>query len=137
MCDTLAALRCGAPVSTQAGLIVAGWDQHDGGSVYAIPLGGTLLNVPYAIGGSGSAYIYGFCDKFWRPNMTEAEAKDFVVRALTHAMSRDASSGGNVRTVIIDKDGPKRDFIQGTQLPVLYGEMAAPLLPPQPLQPVA
>jgi hypothetical protein len=36
-----------------------GWDQHDGGSVYAIPLGGTLLKVPYTIGGSGSAYITG------------------------------------------------------------------------------
>jgi 20S proteasome subunit beta 1 len=29
----------------QAGLIIAGWDQHKGGSVYAIPLGGTLLKV--------------------------------------------------------------------------------------------
>jgi 20S proteasome alpha/beta subunit len=37
----------------------AGWDTHDGGSVYAIPLGGTLLKVPYSIGGSGSAYITG------------------------------------------------------------------------------
>jgi 20S proteasome subunit beta 1 len=37
----------------------AGWDKHDGGSVYAIPLGGTLLKVPYTIGGSGSAYITG------------------------------------------------------------------------------
>lgn len=47
----------------QAGLIVAGWDKHAGGQVWAIPLGGTLTNVPYAIGGSGSAYVYGFCDK--------------------------------------------------------------------------
>jgi hypothetical protein len=29
----------------QAGLIIAGWDEHTGGSVYAIPLGGTLLKV--------------------------------------------------------------------------------------------
>eukprot|EP00983_Pelagomonas_calceolata_P064392 1148103-Pelagomonas_calceolata.AAC.4 len=47
----------------------------------------------------GSAYIYGFCDKFWRPDMSEAEAKEFVVRALSHAMARDASSGGCIRTV--------------------------------------
>jgi len=38
------------------------------------------LQVPYAIGGSGSAYVYGFCDKHWRPDMPEAEAKSFVVR---------------------------------------------------------
>ncbi|KAL0024358.1 hypothetical protein WJX79_003331 [Trebouxia sp. C0005] len=39
----------------QAGLIVAGWDKEEGGSVYAVPLGGTLVKSPFAIGGSGSA----------------------------------------------------------------------------------
>jgi 20S proteasome subunit beta 1 len=35
----------------QAGLIVAGWDKYDGGSVYGIPLGGTLISkLPFAIG---------------------------------------------------------------------------------------
>lgn len=34
----------------QAGLIVAGWDPVEGGSVYAIPLGGTLVKCPFAIG---------------------------------------------------------------------------------------
>jgi 20S proteasome alpha/beta subunit len=48
---------------------------------------------------AGSVYIYGFCDKYWRPDMSEADAKDFVVHALSHAMARDASSGGCVRTV--------------------------------------
>lgn len=54
------------PGHLQAGLIVAGWDKHEGGSVYAIPLGGTLVKTPFTIGGSGSAYIYGLCDKLWR-----------------------------------------------------------------------
>ena len=34
----------------QAGLIIAGWDAHDGGSVYGVPLGGTLVKVPFTIG---------------------------------------------------------------------------------------
>lgn len=50
----------------QAGLIVAGWDRHEGGSVYAIPLGGTLVKTPFSIGGSGSAYIYGLSDRLWK-----------------------------------------------------------------------
>jgi len=110
----------------QAGLILAGWDKQAGASVWAIPLGGTMLKVPYAMGGSGSAYIYGFCDKYWRSDMTEAEAKAFVVKALSHAMSRDASSGGCIRTVIIDKDGPRRDFLQGNSVPVHWEEIVAP-----------
>jgi 20S proteasome subunit beta 1 len=33
------------------GMIVAGWDKYDGGSVYGIPLGGTLLRLPFSSGG--------------------------------------------------------------------------------------
>ena len=43
---------------------------------------------------AGSAYIYGFVDKNWREGMTEEDAKAFVVKALSYAMARDASSGG-------------------------------------------
>lgn len=50
----------------QAGLIVAGWDRVAGGSVFAIPLGGTIVNTPFSIGGSGSAYITGLCDRLWK-----------------------------------------------------------------------
>jgi 20S proteasome alpha/beta subunit len=42
-----------------------------------------------------------------RPNMTQEEAEKFVVEALALAMARDASSGGVIRTVTLDKDGPK------------------------------
>ncbi len=30
---------------------MAGWDTHEGGSVYGIPLGGTMLRLPFATGG--------------------------------------------------------------------------------------
>eukprot|EP00775_Hariotina_reticulata_P008716 gene8716-8897_t len=110
----------------QAGLIIAGWDAHAGGSVYAIPLGGTLLKVPYTIGGSGSAYITGWCDKFFKEDFTEEQAHTFVVQALTHAMARDASSGGCVRTVTITADGVKRDFLPGNTLQSTYGELPVP-----------
>ena len=41
-----------------AGMIVAGWDARDGGSVYALPLGGTLVKVPFSIGAhKHDAYI--------------------------------------------------------------------------------
>lgn len=109
----------------QAGLIVAGWDADQGGSVYAIPLGGTLIKVPFSIGGSGSAYIQGLTDKMWRPNMTEAECKAFVVKCVTHAIARDGSSGGCIRTVVINKDGVFRDFLPGDQIPTTFGEMPA------------
>lgn len=108
----------------EAGMIVAGWDRVGGGQVWGISLGGTINQTPFATGGSGSAYIYGFCDKHWREGMTEAEAKDFVHRALKLAMTWDASSGGCQRTVTITAPGvAKRDFLPGTSIPPTYGEM--------------
>ena len=58
-----------------AGIIVAGWDKYEGGSVYGLPIGGTLLKLHFAIGGSGSTYIYGYCDAAWKDDMSEEEAQ--------------------------------------------------------------
>ena len=57
-----------------AGMIIAGWDEKEGASVYALPMGGTLLPCPFTIGGSGSAYIYGWCDQNFKENMTRYDA---------------------------------------------------------------
>jgi 20S proteasome subunit beta 1 len=35
----------------QTGLIVGGWDKYEGGKIYGIPLGGTVVEQPFAIGG--------------------------------------------------------------------------------------
>jgi 20S proteasome subunit beta 1 len=40
-----------------------------------------------------------------------------VQQALSHAMARDGSSGGVIRTVVIDKDGVTRGFIPNGALP--------------------
>ena len=71
--------------------------------------------------GSGSTYIYGFCDAYYRPGMTAAQCEEFVVKALSHAMARDGSSGGIIRTVKIDKAGAERKMIPGDKLP--YGPL--------------
>merc|ERR1712032_1423422 len=72
-----------------AGLIVAGFDDKRGGQVYSIPLGGARLRVPIAVDGSGSGYIQGFVDEFYRPGMSEAECLEFVRKAVAHAIARD------------------------------------------------
>lgn len=78
-----------------AGIIVGGWDKRNGGSVYNIPLGGSLHRQPFAIGGklnlvsfgrsdniyqgSGSTYIYGYCDAQYKKGMTRDECQAFVI----------------------------------------------------------
>lgn len=61
-----------------AGMICGGWDPYEGGQVYEIPLGGTIMKQNFAIGGSGSTYIYGLVDATYREGMTKEECKDFV-----------------------------------------------------------
>ena len=97
-----------ADVLSSAGMIIAGWDHRHGGQVYSIPLGGSLHKQSYAIGGSGSTYIYGYCDAEWREGMTEDEGIAFVKGALREAIKWDGSSGGVIRMVVLTGKGAVR-----------------------------
>ncbi|KAH7659448.1 Peptidase T1A proteasome beta-subunit protein [Dioscorea alata] len=109
----------------QTGLIVGGWDKHEGGQIYSIPLGGTILKEPFTIGGSGSSYLYGFFDQAWKEGMSKEEAEKLVVKAVSLAIARDGASGGVVRTVIINADGVTRNVYTGDTLPLWHEELEA------------
>eukprot|EP00541_Cyclophora_tenuis_P009272 CAMPEP_0116568428 /NCGR_PEP_ID=MMETSP0397-20121206/15642_1 /TAXON_ID=216820 /ORGANISM="Cyclophora tenuis, Strain ECT3854" /LENGTH=228 /DNA_ID=CAMNT_0004095699 /DNA_START=84 /DNA_END=770 /DNA_ORIENTATION=+ len=102
-----------------AGLIVGGWDPVEGAQVYNIPLGGALIRMPFALGGSGSTYLYGLMDSEFKEGMTQDQARTLAKKALAHAMARDGGSGGIIRTVVITPDGNDRDYTPGNSLP--YG----------------
>jgi 20S proteasome subunit beta 1 len=89
-------------------MIIAGYDRKNGGQVYSIPLGGSLHKQSYAIGGSGSTYIYGYCDAHWKEDMTEQEGVDFVKSSLREAIRWDGSSGGVIRMVVLTAQGAQR-----------------------------
>lgn len=93
-----------------AGLIIAGYDENNGGEVYSVPLGGSLHQQNIAIGGSGSSYIYGFCDKNFTMGMSKEEGIEFLKQAVSLAIKRDGSSGGVIRMVVITKKGVERLF---------------------------
>jgi len=103
-----------------AGLIIGGWDPYEGGQLYEIPLGGTLMKQKYALGGSGSTYIYGLMDAEYREGMSKEECKNLVKKAISLALSRDGQSGGVVRLVIIDKQGVQKEVTYGDQLPNFF-----------------
>ncbi|KAF8504217.1 20S proteasome subunit [Gautieria morchelliformis] len=100
-----------------AGIIVAGWDKEVGPSVYNIPLGGGLFRQPWAIGGSGSTYVYGYCDAIYQEGWGRDETVNFVKNTLSLAMSRDGSSGGVIRMAVITEDKVERLFVPGNELP--------------------
>ncbi|KAH9850724.1 20S proteasome subunit [Lenzites betulinus] len=103
-----------------AGIIVAGWDKEAGPSVYNIPLGGGLFKQPWAIGGSGSTYVYGYCDATYQEGWDRDQTVEFVKNTLALAMSRDGSSGGVIRMCVITEDKVERLFVPGDQLPKFW-----------------
>lgn len=103
-----------------AGLIVAGYDDRTKGEVYSIPLGGSIHKQDIAIGGSGSTYIYGFCDTNFKENMSEEEAIDFLKHAIALAMERDGSSGGVIRMAVLSERGVERHFFADQDIPKMW-----------------
>ncbi|XP_042309089.1 proteasome subunit beta type-9 [Sceloporus undulatus] len=104
-----------------AHLMVAGWDPRKGGQVYGT-LGGMLTQQPFAIGGSGSTYIYGYVDSAYKPGMDQEECLQFTKNAIALAMVRDGSSGGVIYLVTITKDGVKEEVVVGENIPKFYDE---------------
>lgn len=81
-----------------ASMIVAGYDKYDKGSIYALSLGGTVVKQKWTISGSGSTFIYGYCDSTWKENMDRKEAVDFCINGLSSimALSFSLSSFSNI-----------------------------------------
>ena len=97
------------------------------------------------ISGSGSTYVYGYCDATYRDGWGREETVEFVKNsasalpillpikgdvtspaALTLAMSRDGSSGGVIRMCVITEDGIDRQFVPGDQLPKFWEGRSLP-----------
>lgn len=69
------------------------------------------------MGGSGSGFIYGYCDAHYKPNMTFEEAKSFCISAVSLAMKRDGSSGGIIRLANITEKGIEKEYHTYESLP--------------------
>jgi 20S proteasome subunit beta 1 len=76
-----------------------------------VGIGGSVSRQQIAFSGSGSAFIYGYCDTNFRPNMSRQDAKQFIINAITLATYRDNSSGGIIRMVDLTYEGFTRDYI--------------------------
>nr|XP_016447907.1 PREDICTED: proteasome subunit beta type-6-like [Nicotiana tabacum] len=105
-------------VTHQTGRIVGGWDKYDGGNIYGIPVGGTVLEPQrFAIEGRESSYLHAFLDRAWREGMNQEEAEKLVVNAVSLAIARHggASSDGAVLVVTISKDGATSGWYSSIQ----------------------
>jgi proteasome beta subunit len=89
------------PLITQT--IIAGVDD-EGPSMYVLDPLGSVLPDDYAVVGSGTEIAIAVIEEGYRKDITVAEAKDLVARAIKSAISRDALSGNGVDFLIITKN---------------------------------
>lgn len=87
-----------------AAMIIGGYD-NNGPDLYSVSLCGSMIKENIVINGSGSAFIYGWCDENYKPDMNRDEAYNFVKKAVGMAIRRDNASGGLIRICVINKNG--------------------------------
>lgn len=98
-----------------AAMIIAGVDTA--ARINKVNICGTIeTGLDIALGGSGSAFITGFCEAQFRPNMELKEAIDFAKTAIGLAIRSDNSSGGVVRIATITKEKITRYFVPGDSI---------------------
>ncbi len=85
-------------------LIIAGVD-NTGPHIFSLDAAGGAIEDIYTTTGSGSPYVFGVLEDNYRKDMTEEEAIDLAIRAMTAAMKRDAASGDGMDVVVITKKG--------------------------------
>ena len=85
-------------------LLIGGLDA-DGGHVYSLDAAGGAIPDNYITTGSGSPYVYGILEDYYKENMSSSDGIDLAIRAIHAAMKRDAASGNGITVVLIDQKG--------------------------------
>ncbi|EPR79899.1 Proteasome B-type subunit [Spraguea lophii 42_110] len=101
-----------------AGIIVAGYDNVEKGSIYSIGLGGVLLKKNFAIGGSGSIFLYSLFDSMYKEDMSDEEKFEFAKKAVALAIKRDNASGGCVRLSVIKNEGVEKYYFPISEITI-------------------
>lgn len=98
--QTMGRLVRGRPVAP----ILGGVDD-DGGHVYELDGGGSVMEDAYAAGGSGMQVAYGVLERRFDPDASLDEATEAAVAAVEAASERDTASGNGVTAATVTAQG--------------------------------
>jgi proteasome beta subunit len=85
-------------------LLIGGLDS-EGGHVYSLDAAGGAIPDEYITTGSGSPYVYGILEDYYKENMTPNDGINLAIRGVHTAMKRDAASGNGIDVILIEKKG--------------------------------
>lgn len=96
----------------QVGLLLGGVTEEEGPTLLDIGAYGSILPEKFASVGSGQNFSYGVLEAKFKDNLSAAEGKEIVIKAVTSSIIRDMASGNGIDIAIVKKDAPaERDFI--------------------------
>jgi len=82
-------------------LLIAGIDD-EGAHVYSLDPAGGCIEDDYVSTGSGSPFVYGVLEDYFKKDMDEKNAIELAVRAISSAKKRDSASGNAIQLAVIN-----------------------------------
>jgi 20S proteasome subunit beta 4 len=97
-------------------MLFAGYDKADGGpSLYFMDYLASCVKLPFAIHGYGSYFGLSICDKYYKPDMTEAEALVLLNKIVAEIQKRLLVNLASFHVRVINEKGIK-------ELPTIYAK---------------
>jgi proteasome beta subunit len=98
-----------APLFTQT--IIGGIDE-EGATLFVLDVLGSLIPDKYAAVGSGTEVAISVIEEAYKENITVAEAKELIKKAIKAAINRDAMSGDGIDFLTITKESISEESIK-------------------------
>ncbi|ELT93338.1 hypothetical protein CAPTEDRAFT_176004 [Capitella teleta] len=86
-------------------LLMAGFDEEKGPSLFFMDYLASLVEVPYGIHGYGSYLSLGILDKFYREDLNREEVLELLRKCVQEIEKRFIVNLGTFKIKIVDKDG--------------------------------
>eukprot|EP01056_Protomagalhaensia_sp_Gyna25_P005128 Protomagalhaensia_sp_Gyna_25__5127@NODE_596_length_3044_cov_394_092180_g462_i0_p2_GENE_NODE_596_length_3044_cov_394_092180_g462_i0NODE_596_length_3044_cov_394_092180_g462_i0_p2_ORF_typecomplete_len255_score37_68Proteasome/PF00227_26/2_2e35_NODE_596_length_3044_cov_394_092180_g462_i033767 len=99
------------------GIFVGGYDKKKGPQLYQLPPGGAVMDVDYAVAGSGGIYIKSLVDSLYRNNMSFTETKQLAIKLITNAIHSCQSCGGCIWWIAIEDSGVQEGVVGPHDIP--------------------
>eukprot|EP00188_Purpureofilum_apyrenoidigerum_P005342 Plantae.Rhodophyta-Purpureofilum_apyrenoidigerum.ctg6877.p2 GENE.Plantae.Rhodophyta-Purpureofilum_apyrenoidigerum.ctg6877~~Plantae.Rhodophyta-Purpureofilum_apyrenoidigerum.ctg6877.p2 ORF type:complete len:199 (-),score=44.00 Plantae.Rhodophyta-Purpureofilum_apyrenoidigerum.ctg6877:687-1283(-) len=89
----------------QTNMVLGGYDEGTGPSIYYLDYLGTLHKVPFTAQGLAPYFVLSTMDRYWKPDMSLEEAKELCKMCIAEVRKRVIVQQFKYTVKVIDKDG--------------------------------
>ncbi len=87
-------------------MLICGID-NEGPHAYFIESAGSISDEEFVSTGSGSFFAYGVLEALWKKDMTEEQAVEVVIKAISSSLKRDTATGDSIDLCVVTNKGVK------------------------------